>query len=72
MKHLKSVPINDMFARHGKIRPDGRMVNDILLVQVKTPDKIKQKWDYYDVKETIPGDEAFQSLESSRCKLVTK
>jgi branched-chain amino acid transport system substrate-binding protein len=72
MKHLKSVPINDVFARNGKIRADGRMVNDILLVQVKTPDRIKQKWDYYDVKETIPGDEAFQSLESSRCKLVTK
>jgi branched-chain amino acid transport system substrate-binding protein len=72
MKHLKSVPINDAFARNGKIRADGRMVNDILLVQVKTPDRIKQKWDYYDVKETIPGDEAFQSLETSRCKLVTK
>jgi branched-chain amino acid transport system substrate-binding protein len=72
MKHLKSMPINDMFARNGKIRADGRMVNDLLLVQVKTPDRIKEKWDYYDVKEKIPGDEAFQSLESSRCKLVMK
>lgn len=61
-----------MFARNGKIRADGRMVHDLYLVQVKAPDKMKGKWDYYDVKETIPGDEAFQSLETSRCKLVGK
>lgn len=48
------------------------MVHDLYLVQVKAPDKMKGKWDYYDVKETIPGDEAFQSLETSRCKLVGK
>jgi branched-chain amino acid transport system substrate-binding protein len=29
-------------------------------------------WDYYDVKETIPADEAFQPLSASKCRLVTK
>lgn len=72
MKQLKSTPINDMFARNGKIRADGRMVHDLYLVQVRSSAKMKGKWDYYDVKETVPGDEAFQSLETSRCKLVTK
>lgn len=72
MKKLKSTPINDMFARNGKIRTDGRMVHDLYLAQVRSPAKMKGKWDYYDIKETIPGDEAFQSLETSRCKLVTK
>jgi branched-chain amino acid transport system substrate-binding protein len=72
MKQLKSMPLDDMFARNGKIRADGRMVHDLYLVQVKAPEKMKGKWDYYDVKETIPGDEAFQSLETSRCKLVMK
>lgn len=72
MKKLKSMPLDDMFARNGKIRADGRMVHDLYLVQVKSADKMKGKWDYYDVKETIPGDEAFQSLETSRCKLVGK
>ena len=37
MKQLKSAPINDMFARNGKIRADGRMVHDMYLVQVKPP-----------------------------------
>ena len=72
MKHLKSTPINDMFARHGHIRADGRMVHDMYLVQVKAPADVKDKWDYYTVKETVPGDEAFQPLATSRCKLVTK
>jgi branched-chain amino acid transport system substrate-binding protein len=72
MKQLKSTPINDMFARNAKIRADGRMVHDMYLVQVKAPADVKDKWDYYNVKETIPGDEAFQPLSTSRCKLVAK
>jgi len=72
MKQLKSMPINDMFARNGHIRVDGRMVHDLYLVQVKTPAEVKDKWDYYFVKETIPGDEAFQPLSTSRCRLVAQ
>ena len=72
MKQLKSAPINDMFARNGHIRADGRMVHDMYLVQVKAPADVKDKWDYYNVKETISGDEAFQPLATSRCKLVTQ
>ncbi len=72
MKQLKSTPINDMFARNGRIRADGRMVHDMYLVQVKAPADVKDKWDYYNVKETIPGDEAFQPLATSKCRLVTQ
>jgi branched-chain amino acid transport system substrate-binding protein len=72
MKQLKATPINDMFARNGHIRADGRMVHDLYLVQVKAPDQIKEKWDYYTIKETVPGDEAFQPLSESRCRLVTR
>jgi branched-chain amino acid transport system substrate-binding protein len=72
MKQLKSAPINDMFARNGKIRDDGRMVHDMYLVQVKAPSDVKQKWDYYNLKETIPADEAFQPLATSKCRLVAR
>ncbi|MBR1126467.1 ABC transporter substrate-binding protein [Bradyrhizobium lablabi] len=72
IKHLKSTPINDMFARNGKVRADGRMVHDMYLVQVKAPGDVKQKWDYYNVKETIPADEAFQPLSTSKCKMVAQ
>jgi branched-chain amino acid transport system substrate-binding protein len=72
MKQLKSVPINDMFARNGYIRADGRMVHDLYLVQVKAPADVKEKWDYFNVKETIAGDEAFQPLATSKCRLVSQ
>jgi branched-chain amino acid transport system substrate-binding protein len=72
MKQLKSTPINDMFARNARIRADGRMVHDMYLVQVKAPADVKEKWDYYNVKETIPGDEAFQPLSTSKCRLVAQ
>jgi branched-chain amino acid transport system substrate-binding protein len=72
MKQLKSAPINDMFARNGHIRADGRMVHDLYLVQVKAPADVKDKWDYYNVKETVPGDEAFQPLAASKCRLVAQ
>ncbi len=69
---MKELPINDMFAKNGKIRADGRMVHDMYLAQVKTPAESKGDWDYYKILRTIPGDEAYMPLEKSTCSLVTK
>jgi len=65
--HLKSSKINDMFAQGGYIRPDGRMVHDMHLVQVKTPSESKQTWDYFKLIERIPGEQAFTTKEESKC-----
>ena len=65
--YLKSVKINDMFAQGGYIRPDGRMVHDMHLVQVKTPSESKQTWDYFKLVERIPGEQAFTTKEESKC-----
>jgi branched-chain amino acid transport system substrate-binding protein len=72
MKVMKDTPINDMFAKNGKIREDGRMVHDMYLFEVKKPSESKARWDDYKLLATIPGNEAFQSLELSRCPLVKK
>ena len=72
MKQLKSMTINDMFAKNGKIREDGRMVHDMFLVEVKKQAESKEPWDYYHVRSVIPGNEAFQPLSLSRCPLVKK
>ena len=70
MAQMRATPINDFFAHGGRIRIDGRMVHDMYLVQVKTPAKMKEPWDYYEVKHTIPAEEAFQPMTSSKCRLV--
>ena len=72
IKVMKETPINDFFARNGRIREDGRMVHDMYLFEVKKPSESKGRWDDYKLLATIPGNEAFQSLELSRCPLVKK
>jgi len=72
MAQLKKQKINDMFAKGGYIRPDGRMIHEMYLMQVKTQAESKEPWDYFKVAQTIPGEQAFQSLEQSRCAFVTK
>ena len=72
MKIMKETPINDMFAKNGRIREDGRMVHDMYLFEVKKPSESKGRWDDYKLLATIPGDEAFQPLSASRCPLVKK
>jgi len=72
MKKMKSMPINDFFAKNGRIREDGRMVHDMYLFEVKTPAESKYPWDYYKVVATLPGDEVYTKLSESTCKLVKK
>jgi branched-chain amino acid transport system substrate-binding protein len=69
MQHLKKTKINDMFAKDGVIRPDGRMVHDMYLMQVKKPAESKYPWDYYKVVQTIPGDQAYMTKAESKCAL---
>jgi branched-chain amino acid transport system substrate-binding protein len=69
---MRELPVNDMFARNGRIREDGRLVRDMYLAQVKKPEESKYAWDYWKIVRTIPGDEAFQPLATSRCPAVKK
>ncbi|MFM2427587.1 MAG: hypothetical protein RL707_1414 [Pseudomonadota bacterium] len=72
MKKMQDTPINDMFAKNGKLRVDGRMVHDMYLFQVKTPAESKGPWDYYNLKGTIKGEDAFLPLAQSRCAALKK
>lgn len=69
---MRSTPINDFFAKNGQIREDGRMIHDMLLVEVKSPEESKSPWDYYKVLNVIPGKDAFLPLSKSVCPLVKK
>ena len=72
MAELKKLKINDVFAKNGYIRADGRMVHDMYLMQVKKPAESKYPWDYYNIKAVIPADQAFQPLAQSRCPMIKK
>jgi branched-chain amino acid transport system substrate-binding protein len=72
MERMRSTPINDFFAKNGKIREDGRMVHDMYLYEVKKPAESNGTWDYYKLVATIPADQAFQPLSESKCPRVKK
>jgi branched-chain amino acid transport system substrate-binding protein len=69
MAWLKANKVNDMFAKNGVIRPDGRMVHDMYLMEVKKPSEAKYPWDYYKVVATIPGDQAYATKAETKCSL---
>jgi branched-chain amino acid transport system substrate-binding protein len=72
MKWMKSNKVNDMFAKNGYVREDGRMVHDMFLMEVKKPSESKYPWDYYKQIAVLPGEEVFTKLSESTCKLVKK
>ena len=71
-KKMRELPINDPVMRNASIRPDGRVVHDMYLFQVKKPAESKGPWDYYNLLSTIPAQIAFKPLEESACPLVKK
>ncbi|MDB5800790.1 MAG: transporter substrate-binding protein [Rhodocyclales bacterium] len=72
MTQLKKAKINDVFAKNGYIRQDGRMIHEMYLLEVKKPEESKYPWDYYKVVAKVPGEQAFQSLEKSTCPFIKK
>lgn len=71
-KKMGEIKVNDMFAENAYLREDGRLMNDLYLVQVKSPSDSKYPWDYFNIVATIPAEEAFRKTEDSECPIFKK
>ena len=69
-KKIHEMPVDDLFAKGGKVLPNGRMVHDMYLFEVKKPSESKAPWDYYKQLATIKGDQAFATAKESGCPLT--
>lgn len=69
---MREMPVNDFMTKNGKIREDGRLVRDMYLFRVKSPEESKYRFDYYQLLATIPGNEAFKPQEEGGCPLLSK
>ncbi len=69
LAQMKKTKINDVFAKGGYIREDGRMVHDMYLMQVKTQAQSTEPWDYYNIIDTFKGETAWASKADSKCSL---
>jgi len=67
---MREIPVNDVFTRNGKLRIDGRMVHDMFLAEVKRATESREAFDYYNILDVIPGDQAFRPMEEGGCPLV--
>lgn len=67
---MKTLPTNDPLFKAGGIRADGRKLHAMHLLRVKSPDRSRQPWDYFDRVRTIPAGEAFRPLDQGGCPLA--
>jgi len=67
---MKAMPTDDPLFGKGKVRTDGRVVHNMYLFEVKSPQQSKEPWDYYTLRRTIPTDQAFRPLDQGGCPLV--
>ncbi len=67
---LGEMTLNDMFVKGGKIAPNGSMLHDMYLVEAKKPSESESEWDLLRVISKIPADQAYISMEESKCSLV--
>src|SRR3954464_5158781 len=72
LAEMKKMPINDFMTKNGSIRPDGRVIRDMYLMQAKTPEESKGGWDLAKMVATVPGNEAFRPIDEGGCPLVKK
>ncbi|GAA0572801.1 hypothetical protein GCM10009416_09330 [Craurococcus roseus] len=67
---MRAMLVDDMFARGGRVREDGRHVHDMHLVEVNKPEESRCPWDIYRVLAAIPAEQAFRPLSEGQCPLV--
>jgi branched-chain amino acid transport system substrate-binding protein len=64
---LRQTPVRDVFTADGYLRPDGRMVHSVALVQYKSPAESTGEWDQNKVVATLKGDDVFRPLSAGAC-----
>ena len=69
---MRELPVHDAFTPNGRLRPDGRMVHDVYLVQIKSPAESKGEWDLLKLVATLPGDEVFRPIADGGCPAMAK
>ncbi len=70
VNRMKAMPVEDDCFGKSKIREDGRNMVAAYLFEVKTPAESKGPWDYYKLKVTTPGDEAYRPLAEGHCSFI--
>ncbi len=69
---MRELTVSDAFTPNGRLRPDGRMVHDVYLVQIKSPAESKGEWDLLKLLATLPGDQVFRPIADGGCPAMAQ
>jgi branched-chain amino acid transport system substrate-binding protein len=70
VSELEGKKVDDVFLRNGEIRAeDHNVIHDAYLATVKDPEDVSEEWDYEEITDTIPADEAFMPASESGCSM---
>lgn len=65
---MRRLPV-DYFGHDASIRPDGRVLYDLTLYEVKAPEESKGPWDFYKPIATLPAAEVFRPAAETGCSI---
>jgi branched-chain amino acid transport system substrate-binding protein len=69
IEQMRKTPVRDVLTMDGYLRPDGRMVHSVALMQIKTPTESKNEWDLSRVVTPLKGEDVFRPLGEGGCAL---
>lgn len=69
---MKSMPTDDDCFGKQMIRPDGRFITPVFLLEAKTPQESRMPWDVLKILSTTPADKAFRPMSEGGCPMVSK
>jgi branched-chain amino acid transport system substrate-binding protein len=67
---MHEMPINDFQMKDVKIRADGQVMRPMYAVTIKSPDEVKQPYDYYNITATIAAEDVWRPASESACPLL--
>ena len=70
MAKMQAMPIKDLFCRGGTLRADGRVMREMYLMRVKTPEQAVMPYDYLELIGTVAAEDAFRPVKDSVCPLL--
>jgi branched-chain amino acid transport system substrate-binding protein len=66
---MRRIPVTDFVNKEAHIRADGRLMRELFLVQVKTPEESKFQGDFYQVLAKVGPEKAFAKV-SDECVIA--
>ena len=67
MRKMKEMPVDDFFAPGAKMRADGRLMNDMLLAEVKAAKDVKMGWDLLSIKGVAKASDIMRPIADGGC-----